>query len=130
VLLSRTVLRRNALPFVDKLIGLSFEASFFLCGLPLVMELSRSLLKEIGVEASRVLQESFGGGVSEEKPRPVGSGPLEVKLTRSALSYQMFSSDATRKLRTKWSINSFRLPAGKLKYLRDKIVERQGSYGQ
>ena len=40
------------------------------------MELSRSLLKEIGVEASRVLQESFGGGVSEEKPRPVGSGPL------------------------------------------------------
>lgn len=43
------------------------EATFFLCGPPSFMELGRSLLAELGVERSRILQESFGGAVAGEK---------------------------------------------------------------
>jgi ferredoxin-NADP reductase len=70
------------------------ESTFFLCGPPAFMELGRSLLKEIGVEPSRVLQESFGGGVSGEKQTTVNTGSLELKLSRSALAFNI-SSDET-----------------------------------
>jgi len=37
------------------------DSTYFLCGPPAFMELCRSLLKQMTVEPSRVLQESFGG---------------------------------------------------------------------
>jgi len=70
------------------------ESIFFLCGPPAFMELGRSLLKEMVVERSRILQESFGGGISGEKHTTVNTGSLELKLSRSALAF-IISSDET-----------------------------------
>ena len=70
------------------------ESTFFLCGPPTFMELGRSLLKEMGVEPSRVLQESFGGGVSGEKQPALHTGSLTLKLSRSDLTFNI-SSDKT-----------------------------------
>src|SRR5215469_13350665 len=42
------------------------ESTFFLCGPPAFMELGRALLKDMAVEPSRILQESFGGAVAQE----------------------------------------------------------------
>lgn len=63
------------------------ESTFFLCGPPAFMELARSLLKQMGIDPSNVLLESFGGGVSSTKTDLETSGPLEVKLSRSGLTY-------------------------------------------
>jgi len=57
------------------------------------MELSRSLLKDMGVEASRVLQETFGAAVSGEKASVTTSGPLEIRLARSGVTYHMSSRE-------------------------------------
>jgi ferredoxin-NADP reductase len=68
-------------------------STFFLCGPPPFMDLARSILKEMGVDFARVLQESFGGGVSAEKAPSADSGPLQVKLSRSVLSFHMSSAE-------------------------------------
>lgn len=57
-------LRREIL---EREIQKPLEAVFFLCVPPAFMELSRSLLADLGVEPSRILQESLGGAVPGEK---------------------------------------------------------------
>src|SRR5262249_20333432 len=57
------------------------------------MDLARSILKDMGVDSARVLQESFGGAVSAEKAPSADSGTINVKLSRSALSFHMSSSE-------------------------------------
>lgn len=57
------------------------------------MELARALVKDMGVDESRVLQESFGGGVSGDKKTVLSTGPLEIRLSRSGLTYHMSSTD-------------------------------------
>jgi len=64
------------------------DSTFFLCGPPQFMELGCSLLREMGVDPVNVLQESFGGGISREKGSVAASGPLEIRLARSGLTYQ------------------------------------------
>jgi len=83
--LRREVLERE----VDK----PAESTFFLCGPPAFMELGRSLLKEIGVDSSRILQESFGGAVAAEVHTSVGNGPLEVRFSRSSVVYNLSPND-------------------------------------
>lgn len=78
---------------VEREIKQPLESTFFLCGPPPFMELARSILKEMGVDSARVLQESFGGGVSTEKPSAADSGPLQVKLSRSGFSFHMSSNE-------------------------------------
>jgi ferredoxin-NADP reductase len=62
----------------------SSESIYFLCGPTAFMELGRTLLKELGVEPSSVLQESFGGAVAGKKPS-TDAGPLEITFSRSAV---------------------------------------------
>ena len=85
-------LRREIL---DREVEEPLESTFFLCGPPRFMELSRALLKDIGVEPSRILQESFGGAVSEE-PRSSAAtvGSLKIMFSRSGVSYSV-SPDET-----------------------------------
>jgi ferredoxin-NADP reductase len=63
------------------------EITFFLCGPPAFMETVRKLLSGLGVDSTRILQESFGGGVAGGKPAAPASGSLTVTLTRSAVVY-------------------------------------------
>jgi 3-phenylpropionate/trans-cinnamate dioxygenase ferredoxin reductase subunit len=60
------------------------ESTFFLCGPPPFMELGRSLLAEMGVAPSQLLQESFGGAVAGQEVRPAAAGSLEITFSRSA----------------------------------------------
>jgi ferredoxin-NADP reductase len=78
---------------VEREIGRPSESTFFLCGPPPFMDLARSILKEMGVDSARVLQESFGGGVSAEKAPSADTGPLQVKLSRSAISFHISSTE-------------------------------------
>ena len=71
----------------------SSESTFFLCGPPSFMEAGRTLLKEMEIEPSRVLQESFGGAVAGEK-QSTDAGSLEVRFSRSAVAYKI-SPDET-----------------------------------
>jgi ferredoxin-NADP reductase len=72
------------------------EPTFFLCGPPAFMELSRSLLADLGVEPRRILQESFGGAVPGEK-RFSGLGEhartsissVEVRFAQSMVAFQV-----------------------------------------
>jgi glycine betaine catabolism B len=52
------------------------------------MELGRTLLKDVGVEPTRILQESFGVAVAREK-HSTNAGPLEIKFSRSAVAYRI-----------------------------------------
>jgi len=63
------------------------ESTFFLCGPPAFMELSRTLLKEMSVESSKILQESFGGAVAGERNSAATGGSLEITFSRSGVSY-------------------------------------------
>lgn len=83
-------LRREIL---DREVEQLSESTFFLCGPPPFMDHARSLLQEMGVDPARLLQESFGAGVSAEKPSTQDSGPLQVKLSRSSLSFHMSSNE-------------------------------------
>ena len=65
----------------------ALESTFFLCGPPGLMELSRTLLKEMRVESSRILQESFGGAVAGERYSTTTGGSLEIRFSRSGVSY-------------------------------------------
>jgi ferredoxin-NADP reductase len=73
------------------------EATFFICGPPAFMQLSCSLLADLGVEPSRILQESFGGAVPGEKKRFSGSGEaprtgmgsVEIRFARSAVAFRV-----------------------------------------
>lgn len=69
------------------------STTFFLCGPHTFMELSRNLLKEIGVDPSKILQESFGGAVAGEKHSAQivesATGALQVRFSRSAVEYRI-----------------------------------------
>jgi len=84
-------LRREIL---EREVEKALESTFFLCGPPAFMELSRTLLKEMSVESSRILQESFGGAVAGERDSAATGGPLEIKFSRSGVSYSV-SPDET-----------------------------------
>jgi ferredoxin-NADP reductase len=84
-------LRREVL---EREIEEPFESTFFLCGPPAFMELGRALLKDLAVEPSRILQESFGGAVAGERPTTATLGSLEIKFSRSAVAYKV-SPDQT-----------------------------------
>jgi glycine betaine catabolism B len=68
------------------------ESTFFLCGPPAFMQLGRTLLKDLGIEPSRILQESFGSAVAGEQ-HSTDAGPLEIKFSRSAVAYKILSAD-------------------------------------
>jgi ferredoxin-NADP reductase len=68
------------------------ESTIFLCGPPAFMELARTLLKDMGIESSRILQESFGGAVAGEKCSS-DTGPLEIRFSRSAVAYKISPDD-------------------------------------
>lgn len=70
------------------------ESTFFVCGPPAFMELSRALLKDMSVEPARILQESFGGAVPGEKRSAPTTSLLTVKFARSAVAYHT-SPDTT-----------------------------------
>jgi ferredoxin-NADP reductase len=72
----------------------ALESTFFLCGPPGLMELSRILLNEMGVEPSRILQESFGAAVAGKRQSAATAGPFEIKLSRSGVVYNV-SPDET-----------------------------------
>jgi len=84
-------LRREIL---DREVERALESTFFLCGPPGFMELSRSLLKDIGVEPSRILQESFGGAVAGERHSAATVGPLEIMFSHSGVTHSV-SPDET-----------------------------------
>ncbi|HLK69310.1 MAG TPA: photosystem P840 reaction-center cytochrome c-551 [Bryobacteraceae bacterium] len=56
--------------------------TFFLCGPPPFMSAARTILQELGVEAGRIRQETFGGAGAELQSRPASSG-LVVEFARS-----------------------------------------------
>lgn len=68
-------------------------STFFLCGPAGFMDLGRSLLKEMGVEPSRILQESFGGAVSGEASTAPASGSLQARFSRSPVVLQVSAAD-------------------------------------
>jgi ferredoxin-NADP reductase len=83
-------LRREILE--HELKGLS-DSTFFLCGPPALMKLGWELLKDMKVEPSRILRESFGGAVAGEGGPKTSNGPLQVRFTRSHVVYSAFPSD-------------------------------------
>jgi ferredoxin-NADP reductase len=85
------------------------ELTFFLCGPPAFMELGRSLLKAMGVEPSRILQESFGGAVVAEKNASFSGGSLHVVFSRSGVNYQMSPADTVLESSER---NSVLIPSG------------------
>ena len=58
------------------------------------MEVGRDLLKDIGVEPSSILQESFGGAVAGEKQGSPTPGSVQVNFSRSAVACKI-SPDET-----------------------------------
>ena len=87
--LRREILERE----VDK----PYESTFFLCGPPAFMELGRTLLKQMAVEPSRILQESFGGAVAGERSSGKTSEStarlLQLEFYRSGVAYKVSSSE-------------------------------------
>lgn len=69
-------------------------ATFFLCGPPPFMELARTLLMEMAVEPSRILQESFGSAIAGDGYSTATVGSLEIKFSRSAVTFHV-SPDKT-----------------------------------
>ncbi len=62
------------------------ESTFFLCGPPAFMELGRTLLREMAVEPSQILQESFGSAVAGGTHPTAATGPLEIRFARSKIA--------------------------------------------
>lgn len=75
---------------------------------PGFMELGRKLLKEIGIEPSRILQESFGGAVAGEK-LSTDAGPLEISFSRSAVACRISPDETLLESAEK---NGLLLPSG------------------
>jgi ferredoxin-NADP reductase len=65
------------------------ESTFFLCGPPMFMDVGRTLLKEMAIGPSQILQESFGGAVTGEQQPAAGGGSLEITFSRSAVTYKV-----------------------------------------
>lgn len=63
-------------------------STFFVCGPPSFMNLAFALLKELGVERSRILQESFGNAVAPTAPA-AADAPLEMKFSRSKAAFRI-----------------------------------------
>ena len=78
---------------VEREVEQPLDASFFLCGPPAFMDLARVILKDMGVDPARVLQESFGGGVSAGTTPTADRGSIQVMLSRSAISFHMSSTE-------------------------------------
>lgn len=62
------------------------ESSYFLCGPTGLMELARTLLQEMSVHSSHILQESFGDQVAKGELEASGVSPVNVTFARSALT--------------------------------------------
>ena len=85
------------------------ESTFFLCGPPAFMELGRTLLKDMAVEPSRILQESFGGAVAQEVKATASSGPIEIVCSRSGVTYRVAAHE---KLLESSERNGVLIPSG------------------
>src|SRR5207248_4745962 len=85
------------------------ESTFFLCGPPAFMELGCTLLKEMGVQPSRILQESFGGAVAGEARSTATGGPTEIKFSRSAAAYKVSQAETVLESAEK---NGVLIPSG------------------
>jgi ferredoxin-NADP reductase len=85
------------------------ESTFFLCGPPSFMELGRTLLKDMAIEPSRVLQESFGGAVAGAKQSTPGVGRLRVTFSQSAV---VFNTSPDETLLESAEKNGVLIPSG------------------
>lgn len=62
------------------------ECTYFLCGPTGFMELGRTLLEEMSVHSSQILQESFGGQVAGDERRASELSAVNVTFARSVLT--------------------------------------------
>jgi len=85
------------------------ESTFFLCGPPAFMELARDLLREMAVEPSRILQESFGAAVAQGTQWTPGNGALEMKFSRSQAAFRVSPKETVLETSEK---NGVLLPSG------------------
>lgn len=85
------------------------DATFFLCGPPAFMELGRTLLKQMGIEPAKILQESFGGAVARETTSLATGGPLEIRFSRSRVK---FNTSPDENLLESCERNGVLLPSG------------------
>jgi len=69
---------------VEREVEKPLESTYFLCGPSPFMDAASDLLKQLGIDRSKILQESFGGAVTKPAKTTVSEGPLEIKLSRSA----------------------------------------------
>jgi ferredoxin-NADP reductase len=74
---------------LDREVEMPLESTFFVCGPSAFMELTRTLLVDMSVEPSRILQESFGGAIAGEKQTTSTIGSFEIKFNRSATAYRI-----------------------------------------
>lgn len=71
-------LRREIL---EKEVEDALACTYFLCGPPPFMEHARTLLKELGVQPSKILQESFGPAVSTPTEKLPAAAPAAYHVT-------------------------------------------------
>jgi glycine betaine catabolism B len=79
-------LRREIL---EREIPKPLESTFFLCGPPAFMDLGCALLKNMGVEPSQILEESFGGAVAAQTGSTLSPGLSRVEFARSAKAHNL-----------------------------------------
>jgi ferredoxin-NADP reductase len=86
-----------------------FECTYFLCGPTAFMEVGRTLLEEMSVHSSQILQESFAGQVTGDE-RPVSElSSVNVTFARSVLT---IGSSPTQTLLETAEANGIAIPFG------------------
>ena len=71
---------------LDREIQRTMESTFFLCGPSAFMEHSHALLRDMAVDPSRILRESFGSAVSTDKTSVLQPGLLKLDFARSSVA--------------------------------------------
>ena len=84
--LTRDVLERE--------VSKPLDSTFFLCGPPAFMDATRALLRDMGVDPARILQESFGGSVTTGNEFAEIPGAAQVRFARSGATLRV-SRDET-----------------------------------
>jgi len=83
--------------------------TYFLCGPTGFMKLARTLLEQMSVHSSQILQESFGEQVASEERRAAESNSVNVTFARSALT---IASSPERTLLETAEANGIPIPFG------------------
>ena len=89
-------------------IGKALECTYFLCGPTGFMKLARTLLEEMSVHSSRILQESFGEQVTKDNSQ-ASEPSVNVTFARSALT---IASSPRRTLLETAEANGIFIPFG------------------